>query len=165
MKPCIRCNETKPIEEFHRHKGMKDGRLNKCRACVQLSVAEWRKANPDCRAKEHARNAKRKGIKPRAQYLKDRAEAAAGSKARALKYFYKRKGRVKTSCELTEFAMEEMCALRPQRESATGFQWHIDHIIPLHHKEVSGLHVWTNLQLVPADWNVRKGNRNMESFW
>ena len=41
----------------------------------------------------------------------------------------------------------------------TGEKWHVDHIIPLQGENVSGLHIPSNLQVVPARWNIAKGNR------
>jgi hypothetical protein len=40
----------------------------------------------------------------------------------------------------------------------TGVRWSVDHIVPLHHPLVCGLHVWTNLRVVPLVENMQRSN-------
>jgi len=54
--------------------------------------------------------------------------------------------------------IEEAYDLAQRRTKLFGFQWHVDHIIPLHGKNVSGFHVPTNLQVIPAIVNQRKSS-------
>lgn len=63
--------------------------------------------------------------------------------------------------ELTEFVALEAGKLAQSRERATGIPWHIDHMIPLQARVVCGLHVWNNLQVIPAVLNLSKANRLM----
>lgn len=46
----------------------------------------------------------------------------------------------------------------------TGVAYHVDHIIPLNGKLVSGLHVQNNLRVIPAIENLRKNNKLIEEL-
>jgi hypothetical protein len=55
--------------------------------------------------------------------------------------------------------MTQAYELASSRTAMFGFQWHVDHVLPLQGKSVSGLHVPLNLQVIPGCENSRKGNR------
>ena len=67
MKKCIKCNEVKPLPEFHKHKHTKDGRIGECKLCSSIHGAKYRKNNPEkikimhqIYNKEHAEDIKKR---------------------------------------------------------------------------------------------------------
>jgi hypothetical protein len=55
-------------------------------------------------------------------------------------------------------AIKAVYAEASRRKKQTGEAWHVDHVIPLKHPLVCGLHVHTNLQVIPGKENQRKHN-------
>lgn len=166
MKKCYSCLETKDLTCFYKHKGMKDGHLNLCKACHYAKVKENRKANPNSRKEEWARHRIKNGLKTREEYFQYRKENAVGQKIRSKRYSHKR--RLQTNnyvfTEFDEFVQTEAYILIGLREKSTNIKWNLDHIIPLNYKEACGLHTAFNFQVVPASWNFKKGNRNMDTW-
>lgn len=64
-RECKTCGETKPIEDFPKHKESKGGYRSVCKACCYLKQEEWRKANLDrvrARNRKQHREKKRKAV-------------------------------------------------------------------------------------------------------
>jgi len=111
-----------------------------------ISITKWREENREQHnAGNREWNSKNKDIK-----------AALSGKRRSAKLN-------RTPKWLTADDIEHMQALYSvaamiQRES--GVEYHIDHIIPLQGKFVSGLHVPDNLRVIPAVDNLKKSNKH-----
>ena len=88
----------------------------------------------------------RKCLKHHAQSLGDVAARRAGLKSATLAFTDRKKIK----------ELYEQCALLTRN---TGIKHEIDHIVPLNGKNVSGLHVHWNLQIIKATDNRIKGNR------
>lgn len=58
--------------------------------------------------------------------------------------------------------IKTMYVLAKKFEKLCNIRYHVDHIVPLAGKDVCGLHVPWNLQLLPASVNIAKGNKHNE---
>lgn len=147
MKTCFKCGNMKSLFDFV----LIDGRSSRvCRKCespvckteeqeeaevlerlLKEQRKQWRTQNPD-KIREHA--------KKRYWSLKDRTP----------------KWLTQEQQKQIEAVYEEAISV----STLTGEQHHVDHIVPLKGKKVSGLHVPWNLQVLKASENCRKRNKH-----
>lgn len=114
---------------------------------AKLKQREWRLKNP-----RHENTKKVKALYKLHNPGKRRADVA---KRRAAQL--KRTPAWLTADDL--WAIEQAHDLADLRTKLFGFQWHVDHILPLQGQYVSGLHTPANLQVVPWRDNVSKANK------
>lgn len=57
------------------------------------------------------------------------------------------------------FVLNEARQLAELRTKLTGIPWERDHLIPLRGRKASGLHCAENIQVIPRELNIWKGNR------
>lgn len=188
-KLCIGCYEEKPKTAFFKKADGKDGLAPYCKPCKQVIDAAYRTANVEKLAvyeKERTQRPERKAMakvrlkaayeanKP-AHLAQSRCYAVANAeRVRGHKRTYKARNPVKTLIDVrerqarklnatpkwaNEFFIEEAYELARLRTQLTGIEWQVDHIVPLRHPLVQGLHCEQNLQVIPAKVNQKKGNR------
>ena len=150
-KKCTKCEEAKPLAEFRLEKRNKSGVAAICKKCCYAGTAAskaWRSKNKE-RAKEIAKKSYEKN---RAGYI---------YRARCRKIALKER----TPKWLTEFDLFVIeCIYDRAKELGEyfGVPFHVDHIIPLQGKTVSGFHCPANLQILPASVNLSKSNKFVE---
>jgi len=71
MKVCFKCNMSKPIDEFYKHKKTADGHLNKCKDCTKSDANKHREKNIEkVRAYDRNRPNKAERAQKQNDYLK-----------------------------------------------------------------------------------------------
>lgn len=165
MKTCGQCKETKPFTEFPKTKRNKDGLSYLCKPCTREYSNEYRKKNIESsRESERSRTAKwlsnPDNVKKKYEYNYEYRR-----RNKDLINFHSAKRHVDKHHRMPAWLTKEdkaeiqyLYKLAAFLKKTTGQAWHVDHIIPLRGKKVSGLHVPNNLQVLLAQENIKKHN-------
>ena len=174
MKACKHCHQEKPFEAFYASSTHKSGYASWCKKCESerckvkaqrnrdarlvkakqwrdankdkqaLAIQAWRESNPERTAAIYRDWAERNREKVNAKWM---ARDAA------------KKHRTPSWLTADEHWMiEQAYDIAAKRTQILGIQFHVDHIVPLQGKTVSGLHVPWNLQVITAKENQMKSN-------
>jgi len=161
------CKDCRKSASLKNHYDNQEQRKARFRAAHAKRVAE----NPNFYAERYAKNREQDLQNSRNTYVryadKWKAKQRLWSKtnrgiANALGRKYKLKKAKATPLWLTPEQLYNMqCTYKvaAQLSETSSEKWHVDHIVPIRGKDVCGLHVPWNLQLLPAKMNMTKGNR------
>jgi len=174
------------LEDYYRVKSNKDGRSGNCKSCKKVYAKSYRETNQDKikRYREENREDHLAHKKDYYQKNKDwfdnyyaryreenrqrRREHSKNYRAKNKAYFamkqMEREARKKFATpnwlsEAHKRQIEAVYEHARECEMLTGDKYHVDHIVPLRGRNISGLHVPWNLQVLPADLNISKGNK------
>lgn len=171
---CRGCGETKRLDEFHKDSRASNGKASQCKACRSSAGKKYRMDNVEklkAKGKNYYTNNREK-LKSYARSWNEnnkerhrectklwrlnnrgrRGAQNAGYRASKLNA---------TPPWLTEEQLNEIkhkYLMREEITRLTGIQYHVDHIHPLKGKNICGLHVPWNLQIITAEENLRKYN-------
>jgi hypothetical protein len=150
-----------------------------CQACNAFNARNWAKENPEkllaASRKFETTHRERLLVKrretKRLRYAEDPEKQkiaaqkwAAKNQARKYELNARRRAanRLASPLWLTEqhrLEIEKVYLLAKSLSESTGFEHHVDHIFPLRGKRSCGLHVPWNLEVLPRNENIRKGNK------
>lgn len=164
MKICSGCKELKEPTEFNRCKSTKDGLQYSCKICVRKSALKfskkWKLENLD-KFKLSKKNWQSNNPEKSARYNSKWKKENSG-KWNAIAARYRAAKLNATPQWLTEDQfkeIEEFYIIAEELSWLSESPLEVDHIVPLQGKDLSGLHVPWNLQVIPKSQNCSKGNR------
>ena len=160
MKTCTACNAERELSEFPRN-----GKYlrSKCKACTAERHLKYKQDNSEA-YKDVALSYSRANFAEARNRVSEWQKNNKGAKnsTQAKRRASKKNA---TPAWLTEEQHDDIKAMYVQAkkfEKLCNISYHVDHIVPLSGKDVCGLHVPWNLQILTASANISKGNSNHE---
>lgn len=158
MPTCSRCKEAKDEAEFARNSASSTGYNTYCKPCMRAYNREYYQANKE-RLISHVStwkqaNRDRVRASERAGYRRNKARFHANVAARRAKQL-----QATPIWSDQEAVREYYRAVSALNESFGASTFNVDHIVPLKHPLVCGLHAHTNLRVVTREENYTKNNR------
>lgn len=158
--PCKSCSKEHVLFREKWHAANKRFYVQaKCRECELAGTKAHQQANPEYwRALNNKAYLKKVG----GALTNVLNRSAEDRRVRALQKVKNRQARVARAAfsdELTQLVAKEAKRLASLRTLLTGVKWSVDHVVPFAATGVCGLHIWSNIQVIPLIENCKKGNR------
>jgi hypothetical protein len=167
MKICTKCKQRKDLSKFHKNKRGTQGRESICKICrsqhmkryyidnkdrIKASAEKFQQDNPDYRHEHYISNLER--------VKKQNEEWRKKNKHKCNVILARRRARKlnATPAWANRTEIETIYKQAQKMTQETGILHEVDHIVPLQGKNVCGLHVEVNLQILTKSENCRKGN-------
>lgn len=168
LKRCNVCRATKPLADFATRRASPDGVSSTCRVCANIRSAQWKEAHPGAHKQwyDENRDWKRQYFQQWRQANAERVKQgyrtwAKANKARINALIAKRNAiKLKATPPWADHSAIRAIYKEASRLTAeTGIRHEVDHVVPLRHPRVCGLHVAANMQILTSDENKRKSNQ------
>lgn len=153
VKVCKSCLVSSSVDNFHISSGNKDGLQNFCKACRSSLRKEHYALN---RQKVLDQTKAYRDLKENKSKRKDyKKKYDKANRSLCNKHAADRRSRVLGQSVGGIYEKE----IKEIYKKAAVLGLHVDHIVPLAGKQISGLHVPWNLQLLSPEDNFRKSNK------
>lgn len=171
-KYCNKCKEVKATVDYNKNEKNSNKLADYCVTCNSIKYNEFRVTNPlynkeytllnpDYHSNYYLNNTdKIREYNKNYKLRNPDKNAAKSAKYRAVKLQATPKWLTKQQYTQILYFYTKARNL----EEETGVKYQVDHIIPLRGKNVCGLHVPWNLQIITAEENMKKNNKYGEQF-
>ena len=175
MRNCSKCSTQKPFEAFYKNKNVKDGYNWHCKECCAKYAAVYNRSDKFKEYnKQYFQKHKEELMELRRDYLREyheenkvRLKAKKQVHYKSNKDMYIAQGAKRKAAllqRIPSWADQKLIRSYYRLAKAMDFynpfvKHHVDHVVPLQGKFVSGLHTHHNLQILTADANIRKNNK------
>lgn len=157
MKTCTLCKESKPFSEYHKRGS---GYKPQCKACRKIEKKKYLLINKDKISKSQKEYYIKHKDKIKAYFSKYQKQNAGRYAAHCAKRSAIKQERTPSWLETKDLKyIECLYSISNRLSGCLQIKHHVDHIIPLQGKRVSGLHVPSNLQVVSYFINLKKNNK------
>ncbi len=160
MKYCPVCKNTKPFSDFYLSKAKKSGYHSSCKECSKEEKRLWRIKNKDKVAAYDKQWQEQNKDKKSANYKQWQQSNRGTVNAYNSKRRASEKAATPSWADLEKIKSLYNVAQYLDWISGGFVKHHVDHIIPLRGKNVCGLHVEDNLQILIDKDNLRKSNKH-----
>jgi len=159
-KVCINCKIEKDIVNFRKRKDNKDGFRNDCKLCQKKRDASLYSKNRESRRAQQSEyyNLNVQAIlEQKSKYGKENPDKV---NAISMKKYASKMQRMPSWLTKEQIGnIQKFYTKAKILSKKSGINFEVDHIVPLQGKNVSGLHVPWNLQILTEVENIKKGNR------
>lgn len=150
---CLECCSLKKEQNLRRAREWRKKNKSYCKEFRKIKRIKEQEAIPNAGKIRYAKNKERLRELAKINRKKHKARIIAANKKRR----HSKALRVPSWANLK--AIDNIYKDRERISIETGIEHHVDHIIPLQGKIVSGLHVENNLQIISAAENLSKKNK------
>ena len=146
-KQCRDCEEVKPLDQFGSIGGRQSHlKRTYCKKCASERTKKYRGTSHGREVNRAAcRRWGQRNTQQKVQAVRERRQGLENRTPKWLTVDHKKQ-------------MRDFYWLAKDLRAISGQEYHVDHIVPLCGKDISGLNVPWNLQVLPADINIAKSN-------
>jgi len=163
-RKCSKCNVMKLASDFYVDQSKKSGFKSSCKSCQPKKVTNYPPKNlekyKESRAEYYAKNSE----KIKARIAANRIKNLDKDREKSARKYAEKLQRTIPLNQIQKSAIKNIYSFADWVSKKTGERHHVDHIVPLKGKNMSGLHVPWNLRVISQKENLMKKNKVDDSI-